>query len=111
VSDERLGIGAKIATAPEYGQEELVICIYPKDFNDKEDVGRVARELHALGFDKKKKLWYKCDAFTHLDLKSGNEYDLRASLYASDDFVVKKPASKAKTSVLELLNGKTNALH
>jgi hypothetical protein len=52
----------------------------------------------------KRQLWYKCDAFTCLDIMSKNEYGLRASLYSSDEFVAKKPKGKG-TSVMRLMDG------
>ena len=65
--------------------------------------------------DKKKQLWYKCDAFTYLDIMRGNDYGLRASLYGSEDFVVKKATGKkadgkGKTSIMELLDGERMSL-
>jgi hypothetical protein len=113
VSENRLGIGAKIATAPAEGQDSRVICVYTKDFNDREDVGRVVQELNNIGLvptDKKKQLWYKCDAFTFLDIMSGNPYGLRASLYSSSEFVAKKVEERGKTSPFQLLNGNLMSL-
>jgi hypothetical protein len=112
VSEGRLGIGAKISTAAADGRER-VICVYTRDFNDKHDVGRVIRELQHMNLvpqEKKKQLWYKCDAFTYLDIMRGNDYGIRASLYGSDDFVMKKASGKnadgkAKASIMQLLDG------
>jgi hypothetical protein len=117
VSEGRLGIGAKISTAAADGKER-VICVYTKDFNDKDDVGRVVRGLQDMDLvpqNKRKQLWYKCDAFTYLDIMRDNDYGLRASLYGSDDFVVKTGARKKtntgkKTNIMKLLDGDAMAL-
>lgn len=117
VSEGRLGIGAKISTAAADGKER-VICVYTKDFNDKDDVGRVVRGLQDMDLvpqNKRKQLWYKCDAFTYLDIMRDNDYGLRASLYGSDDFAVKTGARKKtntgkKTNIMKLLDGDAMAL-
>jgi hypothetical protein len=90
VSENRFGIGAKIAADLGQNEDVRVICIYTKDFNDKEDVRRVVLELNRLDLlprDKKRSIYYKCDAFTILQLMSGNPYGLSTSLYASRDFL------------------------
>jgi hypothetical protein len=113
VSENRLGIGVKIATAPAEGQNTRVICVYTQDFRDQEDISRVVRELKSIGLvptETRKQLWYKCDAFTHLDIMSGNPWGLRASLYSSDDFLKKKVNEKKQTSLVDLLNGNAMSL-
>ncbi|KAJ6468941.1 hypothetical protein C8R45DRAFT_875799 [Mycena sanguinolenta] len=92
-ANNRLGIGAKIATA---GKEESdrcrLICVYTRDFTDKEDVQRVLLELVTMGCvpaekggskSRGKGIHYKCDAYTHLDVYAGNGYGLRPSIYSS----------------------------
>ena len=41
-----------------------------------------------------KAIYYKTDAYTHLDLLSGNEWKLKASLYSSTDFFGKGQSVK-----------------
>ncbi|KAJ7728244.1 hypothetical protein B0H16DRAFT_1589360 [Mycena metata] len=92
-ANNRLGIGTKIATAgKEEGDRCRLICVYTRDFTDKEDVERVLLELVRMGFvpaekggskSKGKGIHYKCDAYTHLDVYAGNGYGLRPSIYSS----------------------------
>ncbi|KAL8677495.1 MAG: hypothetical protein Q9186_006069 [Xanthomendoza sp. 1 TL-2023] len=89
--NRELGIAAKVA--PDEGKGDRVarlICIYTKDFSDMSDVKRVLERLVELGLVKKKGtagegIYYKADAFTELGITSGNEWGLKASLYASRD--------------------------
>ena len=63
-----------------------IVCIYTKDFRDEDDVLRVLQELEVLGLIREgRSIYYKSDAFTHLDLYSAtaNKYGLQASLYTS----------------------------
>jgi hypothetical protein len=63
-----------------------LICVYTRDFSDLHDVKRVMRALIELGIAKREsKIYYKCDAYTYLDIKSGNEYKLPASLWSSEE--------------------------
>lgn len=87
----KLGYAAKVATNNGGGDRDTrILCVYTYDFEDKEDVKRVARELAKMGFcDKKgpktRQIYYKCDAYTHLNIMSGNEHGLKTSLYGSVD--------------------------
>ena len=87
----KLGSMAKVATAgSEREQNVRLICVYTEDFSNQKDVRRVLEELVELGLvrrDSEKGNWYKCDAYTHLGIESGNEYGLRASMYGSKDFL------------------------
>ncbi|KAL8771779.1 MAG: hypothetical protein Q9209_002970 [Squamulea sp. 1 TL-2023] len=92
--NRELGIAAKVA--PDDGKGDRVarlICIYTKDFSDMDDVKRVLERLVELGLVKKKGaaneqgIYYKADAFTELGINSGNEWGLKASLYASRDLL------------------------
>lgn len=74
----RLGPAAKAATVPGKG-DGFVICVYTKDAEDLEDIGRVLRVLRELGF--RQPLSYKSDANT-LALKYGRG----ASTYRSSRF-------------------------
>ena len=46
----QLGIAAKVAPKPEDGdsQKDRLICVYTRDFQDKEDMGRVLQKLREL---------------------------------------------------------------
>ena len=91
-----LGFGAKVATTAaaavaggEGGSNKTrLICIYTKDYEDRVDVERVLRKMAALELVDLdgRPIYYKCDAYTHLDIKGGNVWGLRASMYSSRDF-------------------------
>ncbi|XRM48310.1 hypothetical protein ABZX51_011239 [Aspergillus tubingensis] len=90
-----LGFGAKVATAAadvaagDGGSNNTrLICIYTKDYEDRVDVERVLRKMAALELVDLygRPIYYKCDAYTHLDIKGGNVWGLRASMYSSRDF-------------------------
>ncbi|KAI9816495.1 MAG: hypothetical protein M1827_001627 [Pycnora praestabilis] len=91
VSTNDLGIAAKVATDEGKGDRlPRLICVYTKDFNDVKDVRRVVRKLVDMGVvERGMSVYYKCDAYTHLGISSGNEYGLKASLYASKDVLAK----------------------
>ncbi|KAJ9611447.1 hypothetical protein H2200_004631 [Cladophialophora chaetospira] len=80
-------------------QGQRLICIYTSDFTDKEDIQRVLRAIKDLGLinidgvaigatgtaGSLKQIYYKCDAYTYLDISGGNQYKLKASMYSSKD--------------------------
>ncbi len=80
---------------------QRLICIYTVDFRDKDDVLRVLRKIKELGLinvdglpvgakgnaGSLKPIYYKCDAYTYLDIKGDNEYKLKASMYSSREMV------------------------
>lgn len=82
----KLGSIAKVATDDGSGQARL-ICVYTDNFGDKEDVKRVLRALAEIDLviAESRPIYYKCDAYTHLDIKSNNDYGLRASMFSSRD--------------------------
>jgi len=99
--DGKLGVAAKVATKPD-GQEaceraaQRLICIYTYDFSDEDDVKRVLLSMRELGLldnrgddhpEAARAIYYKCDAYTYLDIGSGNEFKLRASMYSSRDLL------------------------
>ncbi|KAE8448245.1 hypothetical protein EG329_009676 [Mollisiaceae sp. DMI_Dod_QoI] len=94
-----LGIAAKVAPGDGLDRKERLICIYTKDFNDMKDVSRVVHKLKDLGIidSREKPIYYKCDAYTYLDLKSNNPYNIKASLYNSKDILQAKPEKKIDT--------------
>lgn len=81
-----LGNTAKVAPNDGSGQAQL-ICVYTSDFSDAEDVRRVVRKLSELGLVEKgaRPIYYKCDAYTLLDITSNNNYGLKASMFSSRD--------------------------
>ena len=92
--DGRLGCAAKVATDDgDKVRVQRLICVYTEDFSDVEDVKRVLKEMKGLGLVRdafegtgnKDVIYYKCDAYTYLDIASANEYKLRASMYNSRD--------------------------
>lgn len=89
----RLGCSAKVATdTGNAAKPERLICVYTEDFSDVDDVKRVLLEVKEMGFVGKgdgprNTIYYKCDAYTHLDIMSDNEYRLRASMYSSRDML------------------------
>jgi Domain of unknown function (DUF1917) len=82
----RLGDASKVATAipnpHETNPHSKVICVYTYDGDDRDDVGRIQRELRALGFAGR--LFWKADSATRAGLYSGA--GRRVSRYSSDDF-------------------------
>ncbi|KAJ5118743.1 hypothetical protein N7448_010451 [Penicillium atrosanguineum] len=86
MDEGKLGDAAKVATNDGSGQARL-LCVYTRDFSDKEDVKRVLKTLVAMGLvdEESRPIYYKCDAYTYLDIKSKNDYGLKASLFSSRD--------------------------
>jgi Domain of unknown function (DUF1917) len=85
-----LGTAAKVATAGEDDRagKSRLICVYTEDFSDHGDVRRVLRKLKELNLIVEDQgIFYKCDAYTYLDIMNGNEYKLRASMYGSKDML------------------------
>lgn len=96
VVNNKLGTACKIAT----DGDTRLICCYTKNFADLDDVRRVVQALADLGLtpaDSSRSLYYKCDAFTHLDIGSGNEYGIAASLYSSKDILKSPLEHESKT--------------
>lgn len=98
VIEGKLGVGAKIAT-DDGGKGSRLICLYTKDFSDEADVKRVVQQMEKSNLlpGEGRSVYYKCDAYTHLDIASQNEYGLQASLYASKD-MLEGPAPKPSTA-------------
>lgn len=89
-----LGIGAKVATDTESGKNRL-IAVYTKDFSDKEDIKRVLLQLIDQGVVSKPRgrgqaIYYKCDAYTYLDILNGNRWGIKPSMYSSTDILARK---------------------
>lgn len=99
----KLGSVSKVATSEENKAAHL-ICVYTDDFTDESDVTRVLLALCDLGLVDKsvkdndaaaKVIYYKCDAYTYLDITAGNEFKLKASIYSSRDLLKKERQSRA----------------
>ncbi|RDL33826.1 DUF1917-domain-containing protein [Venustampulla echinocandica] len=93
-AENDLGIAAKVAPDDGNNRKPRLICIYTKDFTDRQDVSRVIHKLKSLGLvdaTSNKSIYYKCDAYTYLGLNSANRYGIQASLYDSREFL--KPKS------------------
>ena len=85
-----LGTAAKVATAggDDQSGKSRLICIYTNDFSDRADVKRVLRKLRELQLVADDQgIFYKCDAYTYLDIMNGNEYKLKASMYGSKEML------------------------
>lgn len=82
-----LGCSAKVATNDGSGSHPPV-CIYTEDFTDKDDVHRVLNKMQELGLVKGVQgMYYKCDAYTYLNIMSGNDYKLKTSMYSSKEML------------------------
>lgn len=88
MDEGKLGDAAKVATDNGSGDDRL-ICVYTRDFSDKDDVKRGLKTLVETGLvdEESRPIYYKCDAYTYLDIKSKNEYGLKASLFSSRDIL------------------------
>jgi hypothetical protein len=115
VVTNKLGTACKIAT----DGDTRLICCYTNDFSDIDDVRRVVQAMADLGLTSKdapRGIYYKCDAFTHLEIGSGNEYGIPASLYSSKDLLksssdehVTKPAPNQKRKIDSFFKGSQSA--
>jgi hypothetical protein len=89
-AEGKLGPTSKAGTwSPENATKGCtLICVYTKDFSDLNDVKRVMRALIELGITtRESKIYYKCDAYTYLGIKSANEFKLPASLWSSEEIL------------------------
>ncbi|RMZ89137.1 hypothetical protein DV736_g3631, partial [Chaetothyriales sp. CBS 134916] len=93
--DDALGCAAKAATSDSSANggkpnRERLICVYTENYSDKTDVERVLLKMKNLDLPVNDRdgrgIYYKCDAYSYLDIVSGNEYKLKASMYSSRDF-------------------------
>ncbi|KAI9045531.1 DUF1917-domain-containing protein [Aspergillus affinis] len=83
-----LGPSSKVATDDGSGRARM-LAVYTYNFDDVADVRRVARKLVELGLIKPydRPIYYKTDAYTHLEINSGNAWGLKASMYSSKDIL------------------------
>ncbi|KAL9988321.1 hypothetical protein ACROYT_G002754 [Oculina patagonica] len=75
-----LGSAANVFKTDDSG-EEYLICVYTEDFTNKEDVWAVERSIRKLGV--KFTLRYKPNIYTTLGIYTGNEWQLRPTIYRS----------------------------
>ncbi|KNG89983.1 hypothetical protein ANOM_001198 [Aspergillus nomiae NRRL 13137] len=87
----RLGFAAKVATRDGRGKARL-LAIYTRDFGDVDDVRRVLERLVELELVRREErpIYYKCDAYTYLEITSGNSYGLKASMFSSREVLERK---------------------
>ncbi|PGH11691.1 hypothetical protein AJ79_04714 [Helicocarpus griseus UAMH5409] len=90
----QLGIGAKVATdggnsGPGATAPPRLICVYTADFADKEEIWRVLVRMKELSLfrtgEGERPIYYKCDAYTWLEIMGNNGYGLRPSMYSSTE--------------------------
>ncbi|KAJ0106958.1 hypothetical protein J7T55_011053 [Diaporthe amygdali] len=82
-----LGIAAKISPR-EVPDRHRLVCVYTRDFNDKDDVARVLMRLKKLGLVRQRQICYKTeqpDAFTHLGINQDNNLGLDVGQYRSNE--------------------------
>ncbi|KAK0610471.1 hypothetical protein B0T17DRAFT_544647 [Bombardia bombarda] len=85
-ANNELGIAAKVETRDSPTKARL-LCVYTKDFRDKVDVARVLNRLRELELVRagRKPIYYKLEAWTELDIYSGNKWSIGASMYSSTE--------------------------
>ncbi|KAK4156419.1 hypothetical protein C8A00DRAFT_30703 [Chaetomidium leptoderma] len=85
-ANDELGTGAKVETRVESAKERL-ICVYTRDFRDKDDVARVLNRMRELELVRPggKQIYYKSDAWTELGIYGGNNWGIGASTYSSNE--------------------------
>ncbi|KAK3305496.1 uncharacterized protein B0T15DRAFT_199242 [Chaetomium strumarium] len=85
-ANNELGIAAKVATRVETGKARL-ICVYTRDFRDKDDVARVLNRMRELELIRPggRQIYYKSDAWTELGIYGGNNWGIQASIYSSNE--------------------------
>lgn len=111
-SEGKLGPTSKVATPDPYnGKDETLICVYTYDFTDERDVRRVLDELVDLGLCRPdaKPIFYKCDAYTYMNITSANEFKLRASLYSSAE-ILKQEAGPTKDGPISRLKKRNHKI-
>lgn len=109
-SEGKLGPTSKVGTwEPDSPTKGTLICVYTKDFSELADVKRVLDSLHDLNIvSKGVTIYYKCDAYTHLEIMSGNKYKLQPSLYSSEE--VRNDKVKYKDGTILRLKTKSGAM-
>lgn len=85
-----LGIATKVAPREERGSsKDRLVCIYTYDFADRDDIARVLLRLRQLDLVRtgpgSKQIYYKADAYTYLGIAGGNLWNIKASIYSSNE--------------------------
>ena len=74
---ERQKGSAKVSTWKK--GERHVICVYADDYTDLKEVNGLRMALKAIGV--KRRIGFKPDAYTHLDIYKENAWNIRPSRY------------------------------
>ncbi|KAK5684328.1 hypothetical protein LTS10_004195 [Elasticomyces elasticus] len=103
-AEGKLGPTSKVATY-DPDSKTRVICVYTYNFADTPDVRRVLDGLVDLNLVSRtdKAIYYKCDAYTYLDIMSDNDYKIKASLYGSKEMLDGEVKAKDEGPILRLL--------
>lgn len=85
-----LGCGAKVAPAGGAPvDKQLLICVYMRDFSDRNEVRRVLSRLQVLlpkgGEIPVVPIGFKTDIFTELGIEGGNPWKLKATTYSVEE--------------------------
>ena len=93
-ADGELGHAAKVATDDGSGDRARLICAYNEDYADEAGVRKSLECLVRMGLVEghepartNRGIYYKADAFTWLDIFSGNEWGLKPSMYSSKEIL------------------------
>ena len=90
---DKLGHAAKVASNDGSGDTKpRLICIYNQDWEDTVTVKKILTTLNDMKlaksegpYGRERGIYYKADVLSWLDINGGNQYGLKASLYASMD--------------------------
>lgn len=94
-ADGELGQAAKVATDDGSGDKGArLICAYNEDYADQAGVRKSLEGLVRMGLvgghepvKMDRGIYYKADAFTYLDIFSGNQWGLKPSMYSSKEIL------------------------
>lgn len=89
----KLGVGAKVATKPEFegANNRRLICVYTKDFADKEDLRNIVIKLENMGLvTRERPIYYKSDAYTWLDISTSNRWGIKPTMHSSTEILARK---------------------
>ncbi|TKA80483.1 hypothetical protein B0A55_02312 [Friedmanniomyces simplex] len=104
-SQGKLGHTSKVATH-EPLESYRVICVYTYNFADTDEVRNVLNGLLNLDLVSRdgKAIYYKCDAYTYLQINSENPYKIKASLYGSAEMLKGEVKAKQDGPILVALD-------
>lgn len=97
-----LGISAKVAPREQKGStKDRLICIYTYDFADRDDIARVLLSLKQLDLVRtgpgRTQIYYKADAYTYLGIAGGNPWNIKPSIYSSNEIFAHAKEKGGKT--------------